>query len=81
MNVGGWEFVDLLVGDVETIVMTSTIRSVVRKKAVLCLLRLFCKNFEILFVEMFVLKMIDLFDVECDLGVFMGVLGLLLGFV
>jgi len=47
-NVGGREFADSLAGDVETIVMTPTIRPVVRKKAALCLLRLFRKNPEIL---------------------------------
>lgn len=80
-NVGGREFADSLAGDVETIVMTPTIRPVVRKKAALCLLRLFRKNPEILLAETFASKMTDLLDAERDLGVLMGVLGLLLGLV
>jgi len=80
-NVGGREFSDSLAGDVETILMTPTIRPVVRKKAALCLLRLFRKNSEILIPETFAPKLVDLLDSERDLGVLLGVLGLLLGVV
>lgn len=80
-NVGGREFADSLAGDVETILMTPTIRPVVRKKAALCLLRLFRKNNEILIPETFAPKMVDLLDAERDLGVLIGVLGLLSGIV
>jgi len=80
-NVGGREFADSLAGDVETILTTPTIRPVVRKKAALCLLRLFRKNKEILLAETFAEKLTDLLDAERDLGVLVGVLGLLLGIV
>lgn len=80
-NVGGREFVDSLAGDVELILTTPTIRPVVRKKAALCLLRLFRKNKEILMPETFADKMTDLLDAERDLGVLIGLLGLLLGIV
>ena len=80
-NVGGREFADSLAGDVETILTTPTIRPVVRKKAALCLLRLFRKNKEILLADTFAERMTDLLDAERDLGVLVGVLGLLLGIV
>ena len=80
-NVGGREFADTLAGDVETILMTPTVRPVVRKKAALCLLRLFRKNNEIILAEQFSSRLVDLLDAERDLGVLIGVLGLLLGIV
>ena len=80
-NVGGREFADTLAGDVETIMMTPTVRPVVRKKAALCLLRLFRKNDEIILAEKFSSRLVDLLDAERDLGVLIGVLGLLLGIV
>lgn len=80
-NVGGREFADSLAGDVETILLTPTYRPVVRKKAALCLLRLFRKNPEILLAETFAHKIVDLLDAERDLGVLIGVLSLLLGIV
>ena len=80
-NVGGREFADSLAGDVETILLTPTYRPVVRKKAALCLLRLFRKNPEILLSETFAYKIVDLLDAERDLGVLIGVLSLLLGIV
>ena len=52
-----------------------------RKKAALCLLRLFRKNPEILLAETFAHKIVDLLDAERDLGVLIGVLSLLLGIV
>jgi hypothetical protein len=38
-NVGGREFADSLAGDVQRILVSSTVRPIVRKKAALCLLR------------------------------------------
>ena len=53
--------------------------TIVRKKAALCLLRLFRKNPEIILAETFAHKIVDLLDAERDLGVLIGVLSLLLG--
>ena len=43
-NVGGAEFAESLAGDVVNILLSTTIRPLVRKKAALCLLRLFRKG-------------------------------------
>jgi AP-2 complex subunit alpha len=43
-NVGGREFADSLAGDVQKILTNPSVRPIVRKKAALCLLRLFRKN-------------------------------------
>ena len=55
-------------------------RPIVRKKAALCLLRLFRKNKEILVPETWAQKMINLLD-ERDLGILNGVISLLTGIV
>lgn len=79
-NVGGREFADSLAGDVQRILVSSTVRPIVRKKAALCLLRLFRKNKEILVPETWAQKMINLLD-ERDLGILNGVISLLTGIV
>ena len=46
--VGGKEFAESLAADVQRLLVTGTVRPVVRKKAALCLLRLFRRNPDVL---------------------------------
>lgn len=77
-NVGGKEFADSLAGDVQSILVSNTVRPIVRKKAALCLLRLYRKNHDILVAETWAQRMANLLE-ERDLGILTGVLSLLLG--
>ena len=79
-NVGGAEFAESLAGDVVNILLSTTIRPLVRKKAALCLLRLFRKMPEILNPEEFSAKMAYLLE-EKDLGICLAVVTLLDGIV
>ena len=79
-NVGGAEFAESLAGDVLNILLSTTIRPVVRKKAALCLLRLFRKMPEILNPDEFSGKMAYLLE-EKDLGICLAVVTLLDGIV
>jgi len=79
-NVGGREFADSLAGDVQKILTNPSVRPIVRKKAALCLLRLFRKNKEILVADTWAQKMLNLLD-ERDLGILTGVISLLTGIV
>ena len=47
-SVGGKEFAESLAADVQRLLVTGTVRPVVRKKAALCLLRLFRRNPDVL---------------------------------
>ena len=47
-SVGGREFAESLAADVQRLLMSSSVRPVVRKKAALCLLRLFRRNPDVL---------------------------------
>ena len=79
-NVGGAEFAESLSADVVNILLSTTIRPIVRKKAALCLLRLFRKMPEVLISEDFAPKMAYLLD-EKDLGICLTVVTLLDGIV
>lgn len=80
-NVGGREFSDSIAPDVQRILCSPTCLPVVRKKAALCLLRLYRKNKEILVAETWAAKMVKLLDNEDDLGILLGVISLLIGIV
>ena len=80
-NVGGREFSDSIAADVQRILCSPICRPVVRKKAALCLLRLYRKNKEILVAETWAAKMVKLLDNEDDLGILLGVISLLIGIV
>lgn len=47
-NVGGKEFAESLAADVQRLLMSTTARPVIRKKAALCLLRLYRRNPDVL---------------------------------
>jgi AP-2 complex subunit alpha len=46
--VGGKEFAESLAADVQRLLVTGAVRPIVRKKAALCLLRLFRRNPDVL---------------------------------
>ena len=79
-NVGGAEFAESLAGDVVNVLLSTTIRPLVRKKAALCLLRLFRKMPDILNPDEFSAKMAYLLE-EKDLGICLAVVTLLDGIV
>ncbi|GBG79355.1 hypothetical protein CBR_g29503 [Chara braunii] len=79
-NVGGKEFSESLAGDVQKLLISSACRSLVRKKAALCLLRLFRKNPDVVNVEGWSDRMSQLLD-ERDLGVLTAVMSLLIALV
>ena len=80
-NVGGREFSDSIAADVQRILCSPSILPVVRKKAALCLLRLYRKNKEIVIADTWAPKMVKLLDNEDDLGILLGVMSLLIGIV
>mmetsp|Transcript_25693 Transcript_25693/g.45735 ORF Transcript_25693/g.45735 Transcript_25693/m.45735 type:complete len:666 (-) Transcript_25693:12-2009(-) len=67
-NVGGPEFSEALASDVMKLLVSSTSRPIVKKKAALCLLRLFRKNSDIITADLWASKMAALLD-EHDVGV------------
>lgn len=78
-NVGGQEFSESLAGDVQKLLISPKSRSFVRKKAALCLLRLFRKNPECVSSEGgFPGQLLSVLD-DPSLGVVLSVMGLLLG--
>ncbi|KAK3247659.1 hypothetical protein CYMTET_42846 [Cymbomonas tetramitiformis] len=79
-NVGGKEFAEALAVDVQKLLMSSTLRPIVRKKAALCLLRLFRKNPEFIQDSWGSEQMCYLLD-ERDLGVLTAVMSLLVSLV
>jgi len=79
-NMGGREFAEALSGEVLKLLISSSTRNVVRKKAALCVLRLFRRNPDIISHETFALKMGNLLQ-ERDLGVLLSSMSLLCGVV
>eukprot|EP00897_Mesotaenium_endlicherianum_P000511 jgi/Mesen1/10460/ME000082S09968 len=79
-NVGGKEFSESLAPDVQKLLVSSTVRPLVRKKAALCLLRLYRKNADVVTIEGWAEKMAALLD-EKDLGVLTAVMSLLVALV
>jgi AP-2 complex subunit alpha len=79
-NVGGREFSESLAPDVQKLLVSNTCRPLVRKKAALCLLRLYRKNPDVVNVEGWSQQMVQLLD-ERDLGVLTAVMSLLVALV
>jgi len=66
-NVGGPEFSEALASDVMKLLVSNASRPVVKKKAALCLLRLYRKNPDIISADLWSTKMASLLD-ERDIG-------------
>ncbi|KAJ4970513.1 hypothetical protein NE237_003612 [Protea cynaroides] len=79
-NIGGREFAESLAPDVQKLLMLSSCRPLVRKKAALCLLRLYRKNPDVVNVDGWSDRMAQLLD-ERDLGVLTSVMSLLVALV
>ncbi|GMI74329.1 hypothetical protein like AT5G22780 [Hibiscus trionum] len=79
-NIGGREFAESLAPDVQKLILSSSCRPLVRKKAALCLLRLFRKNPDVVNVEGWADRMAQLLD-ERDLGVLTASMSLLVSLV
>ncbi|KAL9252777.1 AP-2 complex subunit alpha-2-like protein [Drosera capensis] len=79
-NIGGREFAESLAPDVQKLLMSSSCRPLVRKKAALCLLRLFRKNADVVNVDGWSDRMAQLLD-ERDLGVLTSSMSLLVALV
>jgi len=79
-NVGGREFSESLAPDVQKLLISNSCRPLVRKKAALCLLRLYRKNSDVVNVDGWSERMVQLLD-ERDLGVLTAVMSLLVALV
>ncbi|XP_075519984.1 LOW QUALITY PROTEIN: AP-2 complex subunit alpha-1-like [Primulina tabacum] len=79
-NIGGREFAESLAPDVQKLLISSSVRPLVRKKAALCLLRLFRKNPDVVNVDGWADQMAQLLD-ERDLGVLTSSMSLLVALV
>ncbi|KMT01804.1 hypothetical protein BVRB_9g210860 [Beta vulgaris subsp. vulgaris] len=79
-NIGGREFAESLAPDVQKLLMSSSCRPLVRKKAALCLLRLYRKNPDVVNVDGWSDRMAQLLD-ERDLGVLTSATSLLVALV
>lgn len=79
-NVGGKDFSESLAPDVQKLLISSSCRPLVRKKAALCLLRLFRKNPDVVNVDGWSDRMTQLLD-ERELGVLTAVMSLLVSLV
>ncbi|KAK4441252.1 AP-2 complex subunit alpha-1 [Sesamum alatum] len=79
-NIGGREFSESLAPDVQKLLMSSSCRPLVRKKAALCLLRLYRKNPDVVNVDGWSDRMAQLLD-ERDLGVLTSSMSLLVSLV
>ncbi|KAJ8750284.1 hypothetical protein K2173_014199 [Erythroxylum novogranatense] len=79
-NIGGREFAESLAPDVQKLIISSSCRPLVRKKAALCLLRLFRKNPDVVNVDGWADRMAQLLD-ERDLGVLTSSTSLLVALV
>ncbi|KNA10505.1 hypothetical protein SOVF_143840 [Spinacia oleracea] len=79
-NIGGREFAESLAPDVQKLLMSSSCRPLVRKKAALCLLRLYRKNPDVVNVDGWSDRMAQLLD-ERDLGVLTSAVSLLVALV
>ncbi|KAG2555313.1 hypothetical protein PVAP13_9KG560600 [Panicum virgatum] len=79
-NTGGKEFSESLAPDVQKLLISSSCRPVVRKKAALCLLRLYRKNPDVVNIDGWADRMAQLLD-ERDLGVLTSVMSLFVSLV
>ncbi|KAK7262216.1 hypothetical protein RJT34_29779 [Clitoria ternatea] len=79
-NIGGREFSESLAPDVQKLLISSSCRPLVRKKAALCLLRLYRKNPDVVNVDGWADRMAQLLD-ERDLGVLTSCMSLLVALV
>ncbi|XP_071721860.1 AP-2 complex subunit alpha-2-like [Rutidosis leptorrhynchoides] len=79
-NIGGREFAESLTPDVQKLLISSSCRPLVRKKAALCLLRLYRKNPDVVNVDGWADRMAQLLD-ERDLGVLTASMSLLVSLV
>ncbi|RLN38657.1 AP-2 complex subunit alpha-2-like [Panicum miliaceum] len=79
-NIGGKEFSESLAPDVQKLLISSSCRPVVRKKAALCLLRLYRKNPDVVNIDGWADQMAQLLD-ERDLGVLTSVMSLFVSLV
>ncbi|XVE79327.1 hypothetical protein DITRI_Ditri14bG0049300 [Diplodiscus trichospermus] len=79
-NIGGREFAESLAPDVQKLLLSSSCRPLVRKKAALCLLRLFRKNPDVVNVDGWADRMAQLLD-ERDLGILTSSMSLLVALV
>ncbi|XWS52919.1 hypothetical protein CRYUN_Cryun11dG0113900 [Craigia yunnanensis] len=79
-NIGGREFAESLAPNVQKLLLSSSCRPLVRKKAALCLLRLFRKNPDVVNVDGWADRMAQLLD-ERDLGVLTSSMSLLVALV
>ncbi|CAN8252601.1 unnamed protein product [Cochlearia groenlandica] len=79
-NIGGRDFAESLAPDVQKLVISSSCRPLVRKKAALCLLRLFRKNPDAINADGWSDRMTQLLD-ERDLGVLTSSTSLLVALV
>lgn len=79
-NVGGQEFAESLAPDVQKLLVAGASRSFVRKKAALCLLRMFRKYPDVMQSDSWAPRVINLLE-DKHLGVVTSVLSLLLGLV
>ncbi|KAE8693036.1 AP-2 complex subunit alpha-2 [Hibiscus syriacus] len=79
-NIGGREFAESLAPDVQNLLLSSSCRPLVRKKAALCLLRLYRKNPDVVNVDGWADRMAQLLD-ERDLGVLTSSMSLLVALV
>ncbi|KAK6163444.1 hypothetical protein DH2020_000308 [Rehmannia glutinosa] len=79
-NIGGREFAESLAPDVQKLLISSSCRPLVRKKAALCLLRLFRKNPDVVNVDGWSDRMAQLLD-ERDMGVLTSSMSLLVALV
>ncbi|KAH7668349.1 Adaptor protein complex AP-2 alpha subunit protein [Dioscorea alata] len=79
-NIGGREFAESLAPDVQRLLISSSCRPLVRKKAGLCLLRLYRKNADVVNIDGWSDRMAQLLD-ERDLGVLTSVMSLFIALV
>ncbi|KAK2986571.1 hypothetical protein RJ640_028559 [Escallonia rubra] len=79
-NIGGRDFAESLAPDVQKLLISSSCRPLVRKKAALCLLRLFRKNPDVVNVDGWSDRMAQLLD-ERDLGVLTSSMSLFVALV
>ncbi|XWS28631.1 hypothetical protein CRYUN_Cryun25bG0087400 [Craigia yunnanensis] len=79
-NIGGREFAESLAPDVQKLLLSSSCRPLVLKKAALCLLRLFRKNPDVVNVDGWADRMAQLLD-ERDHGVLTSSMSLLVALV
>ncbi|XP_076957630.1 AP-2 complex subunit alpha-2-like [Bidens hawaiensis] len=79
-NIGGREFAESLAPDVQKLLISSSCRPLVKKKAALCLLRLFRKNPDVVNVDGWSDRMAQLLD-ERNLGVLTSSMSLFVSLV